>query len=151
MRRASLILVVLAGAALCAGEARAQGHEIADSRAATPRVVVVRMVDRSATEFAFVPSRVTVQRGEVIQFVQEGVVPHNVEFKKEPDGSSLDGVRMGPFLMAKGDTYEVRIDQGFTDGSYEYVCTPHAVMGMTGTIVVRGTAESASAPQPRIP
>lgn len=99
-------------------------------------VVVVKMVDKSATEFAFEPATVTVSPGQTIRFVQEGMQPHNVEFRDPPSGASLDDVLMGPFLIRKGQTYELTVDDRFTEGSYPYVCTPHEAMGMKGTIVV---------------
>lgn len=99
-------------------------------------VVVVKMVDKSATEFAFEPATVTVSPGQTIRFVQEGVQPHNVEFRDPPPEASLDDVLMGPFLVQRGQTYEVIVDDRFIEGSYPYVCTPHEAMGMKGTIVV---------------
>lgn len=105
-------------------------------------VVVVKMIEKSATSYAFEPANVTVRPGQTVRFVQEGQVPHNVEFKDGPTASALDGIRMGPFLMSQGETYEVRIDQGFSAGTYDYVCTPHASMGMTGTIVVEASGSN---------
>jgi plastocyanin len=43
---------------------------------------------------------------------------------------------MGPFLLATGETYEVVIDDRFKPGTHKYVCTPHELMGMVGTITV---------------
>lgn len=99
-------------------------------------VVVVRMIEKSATNYAFEPADIQVRQGSVVRFVQDGAVPHNVEFDDTPAGADLDKVRMGPFLMQKGETYEVSIDDRFTEGEYRFVCTPHEAMGMTGSLTV---------------
>jgi plastocyanin len=43
---------------------------------------------------------------------------------------------MGRYLTQVGETYEFLIDEHFAAGTYDYVCTPHEALGMTGTIVV---------------
>lgn len=103
-------------------------------------VVVVKMVEKSATRFAFEPATVTVAPGQTIRFVQEGIQPHNVEFRDPPSGASLDDILTGPFLVQRGQTYDVIVDDRFTEGTYPYVCTPHEAMGMKGTIVVEGSS-----------
>lgn len=99
-------------------------------------VVVVKMIEKSATSYAFEPARIDVEPGTVVRFVQEGAVPHNVEFKDTPDGASLGDARMGPFLLQKGETYELTIDDRFATGDYHFVCTPHEAMGMVGSLTV---------------
>lgn len=101
-----------------------------------PRLVEVKMVDKSATSFVFEPAEVTVRQGDIVRFVQLGVMPHNVEFRDEPEGSKLDEIRIGPFLTAKGQVYEVQIDERFVPGRYPFVCTPHVAMGMNGVLTV---------------
>jgi FtsP/CotA-like multicopper oxidase with cupredoxin domain/plastocyanin len=87
-----------------------------------------------------------------VRFVYDGVVPHNIEFVRNsaPAGTDLGERWTGPYLTKDGDTYEVTIDEGFRNGSYRFVCTPHASMGMTGTLVVSGAAavKSAAAASP---
>lgn len=112
------------------------------------QVVRIEMVD-----FAFEPSEVKVQRGDTLRFVQMTNTPHNVEFRDVPAGSvfaepgeysSSDmgsstrpaPSRMGPFLLTRGEIYEVVIDEHFVEGVFPYVCTPHVPMGMTGKVVV---------------
>lgn len=99
-------------------------------------VVVVRMVDKSATEFVFEPADITVTPGQTVRFVQTGAMPHNVEFRDLPSGTNLGAAAMGPFLLMAGETYEVTIDDRFAPGTHKYVCTPHEIMGMVGTITV---------------
>jgi len=100
------------------------------------KTVVVKMVDKSATEFSFEPADVTVRRGDVIRFVQTSTTPHNVEFKDGPEGTEFNGDRVGPYLLTPDETYEISIDNRFATGVHKYVCTPHAFMGMVGTITV---------------
>lgn len=136
MTRSTMLLTLLALTLFAARPAAAQSAPDAD-------VVVVEMKEASATKYVFEPARVEVAPGQTIRFVQQGVVPHNVEFKDAPSGAALDGIRMGPFLMAKGEIYDVRIDEKFTAGTYDYICTPHEMMGMKGTIVVNDDASPA--------
>ena len=63
-------------------------------------------------------------------------MPHNVEFRDLPAGTNLGAAAMGPFLLTAGETYEVTIDDRFAPGTHKYVCTPHEIMGMVGTITV---------------
>lgn len=102
-------------------------------------VVIVRMVDKSATEWAFEPADITVEPGTLVRFELTGSIPHNVEFKNSPSGTDVGNARMGPFLIMKGQTYDVMIDGRFAIGTHDYVCTPHEMMGMKGTITVQNS------------
>lgn len=133
---ALLAAVILA---VSAGSARAWS-----APAGTGDTVVVKMVETSATSYAFEPEEVTVRPGDRIRFVQTGVVPHNVEFRSPPAGAKLDGRKMGPFLTTKGQTYEIAIDEAFVAGEYPYICTPHEPMGMVGTITVTAPADDSA-------
>ena len=68
---------------------------------------------------------------------------HNVHFTKQAPGARLGAAAMGPYLMTKGQTYDVVIDGRFTEGKYEYVCDPHAAVGMKGTLVVKSDGAAA--------
>jgi manganese oxidase len=116
------------------------------SEAAPGRVIEVRMVDQGG-DMRFEPARVEVRRGDVVRFIQEGTMPHNVEFVRNgsPDGIELGEGWSGPYLTAQGETYDVEITDAFIDGEYTYVCTPHVSMGMTGTLAVSG-GRAAAAP-----
>lgn len=124
--RVAAVLAALALPALAAAQAPG----------AKGRTVVVKMIDKSATEYVFEPANVTVRPGDVIQFVQTGSMPHNVDFKAVPAGVELGDRKTGPFLSTANETYEITIDKRFTKGSYSYVCTPHEAMGMKGVITV---------------
>jgi plastocyanin len=98
--------------------------------------VIVKTVEVSATSYKFEPAEVTVGLGDTVRFVQTSAMPHNVEFTKTPKGSKLGATKMGPYLAAPNQTYDVVIDTRFTSGQYKYICTPHVSMGMKGTISV---------------
>lgn len=94
------------------------------------RVIVIKMVDLSTAQWRFEPAEITVRQGDTIRWVQEDIVPHNVEFKETPESASLGDAVMGPFVFAKGEVYELVIDERFAPGLYVYVCTPHDALGM---------------------
>jgi len=102
----------------------------------TPPVVEVHLVDKGGGQWRFEPAAIQAHPGDVIRFIQDDVVPHNVEFKATPAGAQLGSAKMGPFLLSKGDTYELNIDGRFVAGEYSFACTPHEVMGMKATLVI---------------
>jgi manganese oxidase len=117
----------------------------AASEAASGRVLEVRMVEVGGA-MRFEPENLEVRRGDVVRFVQEGAMPHNVQFVRNtaPRGAEIGDSWMGPFLSKKGEVYEVEIDERFLDGTWEYVCTPHIAMGMKGTLTVEGGLPAAA-------
>ena len=106
--------------------------------ARAPKLVVVKAADVSATEFKWSPGDITANPGDTIRFEQTTATPHNVEFRETPAGVDLGASKMGPFLVAPGDHYDLVIDGRFKAGVYKFVCTPHESMGMKGTITVAG-------------
>lgn len=134
-RSASLLCVSLASTLTFAAPASGQGA------AAPPHLVVVKLVQRpGAMPYAFDPLTITVQRGDTVRFINDVAVMHNVHFKGHPSGAKLGSVAVGPYLTTKGQTYDVIIDDRFPDGKYEFVCDPHEMIGMHGTLTVRGSA-----------
>lgn len=111
--------------------------------AATTDTVVVKMVNKSAMAFAFAPENVTVHRGDVLEFVQTGSIPHDVVFTKAPAGAKIGSLKVGPMLVARGQTYSITIDGRFPPGRYAYECLPHAALGMKGTFEVAAPAAGA--------
>lgn len=112
--------------------------------------LVVEMKD-----FAFSPAQLVVTYGDTVRFLQTTATPHNVEFVEVPDGTRLGQPvaataagawmtppRMGPFLITKGQAYELVITDAFSEGTHEYVCTPHVSMGMRATLVVTRKIET---------
>ncbi|MDT8368776.1 MAG: plastocyanin/azurin family copper-binding protein [Longimicrobiales bacterium] len=110
------------------------------------RVVEVKMIDKSTTEFAFNPSEVTVRVGDVVRFIQTGTMPHNVEFNESAEVATLEEVRIGPYLTQVGQTYEIEIDGRFSPGRYPFVCTPHQFLGMKGVLTVTDQASRSPVP-----
>ena len=100
------------------------------------RLVIVKMVELSAASYRYQPATVTVNPGDTVRFVQTTAMPHNVEFTKTPSGAKLGSAKMGPYLTAPGQTYDVVIDSRFPGGQYRYMCTPHFALGMLGVLVV---------------
>lgn len=102
----------------------------------TADTVVVKMVNKNASSYAFEPANVTLHPGDVLEFQQTGAVPHDVAFTKTPAGAKISSIKVGPFLTAKGQTYDLVIDGRFPPGHYAYDCLPHAALGMKGTFDV---------------
>lgn len=111
------------------------------------RTIVVRMLDDGG-DLRFEPARIEAGPGDVIRFVQAGDMPHNVEFVKNgaPAGVDLGSAWVGRFLTSRGESYEIEIDERFADGEYDFICGPHAALGMTGQLVVRGAGSKLAAP-----
>lgn len=99
--------------------------------AAAQKVVIVKMVDKSPTEYVFSPAMVTVKPGDVVRFVQTATTPHNVDFKQD-----IGEGKTGEYLTTPNQTYDVKIDGRFKPGTYDFVCVPHEAMGMIGRITV---------------
>jgi manganese oxidase len=120
------------------------------------RTLEVRMVEAGGS-MRFDPELTEVRRGDIVRFVMDGVTPHNVQFVRNtaPADAEIGDYWMGPFLSKKGETYDVRIDERFVDGRYEFVCTPHLAMGMKGALVVAGgspaVASSGASARPALP
>ncbi len=128
-----LLILILAGmvAVPAAGQAQSTGEG---------DVIIVKMIDKSTAEWRFEPSDITARPGDTIRFLQEDIVPHNVEFTSSPEGAELADKKIGAFLLARGDIYEIVVDARFLKGVYDFVCTPHAPLGMKGTLTVSGSA-----------
>lgn len=93
-------------------------------------VIVVKLVDKSATEFAFEPAEVVVKPGDIIRWEQTTATPHNIDVREGPKAGFVSD-----YLLTTGQTFELAID--WPAGDYKYVCTPHEFMGMIGKITVQ--------------
>ncbi len=90
----------------------------------TETVTLVNYAFEPATE-----SPMQIQPGTTVKFVWE-TDNHNIAVDSTPDGSSWEGheaIENAPF------EYEHTFE---TEGTYEFHCTPHVGLGMTGTIEV---------------
>jgi plastocyanin len=131
MRRRTWFLSVIALALLPA-------FRPASPHLAAGKLVPVKMTDISATQFKFDPAEITVNPGDTVRFVQSTITPHNVDFRSTPAGANLGAAKLGPFLTAAGQNYDLVIDARFSAGTYQFVCTPHEMMGMKGVLTVAG-------------
>lgn len=104
---------------------------------ATGNVVEVRMVtSANGATGTFEPANVTVKRGDTVRFITDGKTVHNASFPpaQNPGKTNLPP-SPGPYLTTPNQSYDVVINMD--PGTYNYVCDPHATMGMTGTITVQ--------------
>ena len=130
LRPAAAALTILPLAAMAARPAAAP-------RAAS--VVVIEMIDGGPYGMTFKPVRATARLGDTLRFVQRGRAPHNVVFRSAPPGAdvaTLGAAREGPLLAQAGATYDVALDERFAPGRWVYVCAPHEVLGMAGTVTI---------------
>ena len=93
-------------------------------QAQDPQTVVVSV---DSTNLRFSPSSVTVVEGDTVRFFWSGqALPHNaVETNEVFDSGD----------PAREVDYSFTFERG-TNGTYEFVCEPHASAGMVGTITV---------------
>jgi plastocyanin len=84
----------------------------------------------------FQPKTINVKKGDVIRWTMgDGVVMHNVSFSQaDSNPSGFTAPSDSPFLTQQGQTFELKIDMA--PGTYNYVCVPHEMTGMVGTITV---------------
>ena len=81
------------------------------------------------------PNKITVAKGETIEFVNNKAFPHNVVFDEDnvPSGVNADAISHEDYLNGPGEKVTNKFD---TPGTYGYYCEPHQGAGMQGTIVV---------------
>jgi len=72
----------------------------------------------------FVPSRITIKKGDSIKFINKSKNFHNVVVEK---------LKIRTKLIKKGDSLVIKPSQV---GDFSYYCQPHRAMGMTGEIIV---------------
>jgi plastocyanin len=98
----------------------------------------VRMVTtQGGAAGEFQPKTLTVKKGDVIKWVMaDGQAVHNVSFtmaQGNPGGFTPPAD--SPMYTQAGQSFEVKVDMA--PGTYNYVCVPHSMMGMTGSITVQ--------------
>lgn len=105
----------------------------------------VRMLFDGA-RYYFEPANLTIRQGDGVRWTMVSGAPHNVEFlpAEMPAGAEdalaanmprTDALLAGPMLLSANEQYVVSF-AGVPKGSYGYICTPHQMMGMKGTIEV---------------
>ena len=94
---------------------------------------VVRIVtDYDNLRMAFEPATITVNAGDTVVWVNENAEEHNVI--TYPGGYPVGASAFqSPFLTEAGETFRHRFE---VNGSYQYHCMPHLLMGMRGEVIV---------------
>jgi plastocyanin len=105
--------------------------------AAAGNVVEVRMVTSAdGASGTFEPANVTVKKGDTLRFITDGKTVHNASFQPaENPGKSNLPPSPGPYLTTPNQSYDVVVNMD--PGTYNFVCDPHATMGMKGTLTVQ--------------
>jgi plastocyanin len=122
-----------AGATVAAAPATGATHE-------------VKMIG-DASGYRFDPANITVKQGDAVKFIMVTGGPHNVAFLNLTDATvkaqlnaNMPGQHMAedssPLLMQPNEAYIVSFAK-IPSGKYDFDCTPHAAMGMKGTITVQ--------------
>lgn len=101
--------------------------------APNPTVVEVKMVTEGQRNY-FDPAEVTVRPGDVVRFTLLSGL-HNVSFPADRNAGAAGLPQASPLLQQPGQSHDVVVN--FGPGSYSFQCDPHAVLGMTGTLIVR--------------
>lgn len=111
---------------------------------ATGTTHTVNMVVTAQGEYRFEPAEISVKQGDAIKWVMVSGGPHNVSFQNVNAAAKGQlsanmpnqlGELTSPMFMNPGEDYTVSF-AGIPAGSYDYVCTPHLALGMTGKVTV---------------
>lgn len=98
----------------------------------------VRMVTtQGGASGVFEPAQINVRKGDVIRWTMaDGQAVHNVSFSQgQNNPAGFTPPADSPMYTQQGQTYELKVD--WNPGTYNYVCVPHAMMGMTGSVTVQ--------------
>lgn len=106
----------------------------------------VRMLLDGQT-YKFDPANLTIRQGDGVKWIMVSGPPHNVAFDpaKIPDDveqvlsanmPNQQAPLSSPFMTQPNEAYTISF-AGVKPGTYDYVCTPHVMMGMTGKITVQ--------------
>ncbi|HEU4720057.1 MAG TPA: plastocyanin/azurin family copper-binding protein [Gemmatimonadaceae bacterium] len=139
----ALAAVALLAPASLAAQAKKPAPSTA---AASAKTIDVQMIG-DATGYRYAPATIAIQRGDKVRFTLVSGPPHNVVFWADsiPKGAAAALAKgmpntvdklTSPFFLKTGDTYVVSF-AGAPAGRYRYYCTPHLMLGMVATIVVK--------------
>merc|ERR1719440_159437 len=103
---------------------------------ASPAFAATIKLGGDSGELGFYPNKITVSKGEKVEFVNNKAFPHNIVFDEDnvPAGVNADALSHEDYLNGPGETVSNTFD---TPGTYGYYCEPHQGAGMAGTIVVQ--------------
>ena len=128
------------------GAAAASAAGAVAAAPATGTTHEVKMIG-DAKGYRFEPADLTIKQGDAVKFIMTSGGPHNVAFLNLTDpttkaqlNANMPGQHMAedssPLLMQPNEEYTVSFAK-IPAGKYDYDCTPHAAMGMKGTITVQ--------------
>ena len=115
----------------------------APKAAATPSKIHEVMMHGDAKGYYYEPKVLVIKVGEAVRWKLSEGGPHNVNFKGQripaPAKAILEkeGRLTGVNLEAPGQTYDLLFSKEMGVGEYNYICDPHAALGMTGKIIVQ--------------
>jgi plastocyanin len=143
---AALTLTALIGAPTIDGRSALAAPRFSRSTSYRGKTVIVKML-LNAQGMRFDPANITIDKGDVITFVNVSGGPHNVAFDAAKVGASAKAplsaampnqimALAGPLISAPNGTYKISF-ANVPAGQYPYWCTPHLAMGMKGVITVR--------------
>ena len=106
----------------------------------------VKMIG-DAKGYRFEPAELTIKQGDAVKWIMVSGGPHNVAFLNLTDpttkaqlNANMPGQHMAedssPLLMQPNEAYTVSFAK-IPAGKYDYDCTPHAAMGMKGSITIQ--------------
>jgi plastocyanin len=141
--------VPAAGTATATPETGAPAAGAAAAVAAAPATGAtheVKMIG-DASGYRFDPADITIKQGDAIKFIMVSGGPHNVAFLNLTDptvkaqlNANMPGQHMAedssPLLMQPNEAYTISFAK-VPAGKYDFDCTPHAAMGMKGTITIQ--------------
>ncbi len=114
-----------------------------------------RYVTVTITSSGYEPAMVSVRSGDVVRFVQQHALAHNIEFHHAPRGAEFASgyeappgdidvlryaeqtPRVGPMLIGIGRAYEIQIGDEMPPGVYQFGCSRHS--HWRGRMIVEGT------------
>src|SRR5688500_2714139 len=96
----------------------------------------VRMVTtQNGASGVFEPATLTVRRGDVIRFVNDGAAAHNANFQTAANAGKPGLPPAMPYLAGAGQSADVTVS--WEPGTYGFQCDPHVMTGMVGTLTVQ--------------
>ena len=128
------------------GAATASAAGAVAAAPATGTTHEVKMIG-DAKGYRFEPADITIKQGDAVKWIMVSGGPHNVAFLNLTDATTkaqlnanMPGQHMAedssPLLMNPNEAYTVSFAK-IPAGKYDYDCTPHAAMGMKGSITVQ--------------
>jgi len=142
---ASLLLLTGCGQSTSSSPASgdaSSSSQSAQTAAAEPVGDTIEVKMRGTKEgYSFQPNQVVVKAGDKVRFTMVDGGPHNVSFNNQtlPNGANMvlenKGKLVGALLQAPSQTYEVQFTKDLPGGEYNFVCEPHAALGMKGKII----------------